>query len=71
MVISALEPLLETTITKWALALLVIFIVGSILSGLIDIAVTIAQYGLLVLLVLAVFEIVVPGAVSGVLSVAA
>lgn len=64
-----LNAIMETTYFRWGLLLFIVAIVGSIVSGLIDVAITVAQYGAVLLLALGLLEVVAPGFLTSLLGI--
>jgi hypothetical protein len=61
------QLILGSTYFRWALLLFIVAIIGSILSGLIDIAVVILRYGLVVLVIMGILEFVAPDLLAAIL----
>lgn len=61
------EVIMASTFFKWALLLFIVLFIASLVSGLIDVAIVAAQYGLIVLLALGVLEFIAPGILQAVL----
>lgn len=63
-----LDIVMNSTYFRWALLLFVVAVVGSLISGLLDIALIVAQYGTVVLVVLGILEFVAPGLLAAILN---
>jgi hypothetical protein len=63
-----LDIVMNSTYFRWALLLFVVAVVGSLISGLLDIALMVAQYGTVVLVVLGILEFVAPGLLAAILN---
>lgn len=55
---TVIDAILGTTYFRWALLLFAVLVIGSILSGLIDITLQVIQYGVLLLIILGILEFV-------------
>ena len=69
-VTTALDILLQSTYFSWALLLVIVAVIGSVISGLIDIAMMIAQYGAVVLVILGILEFVAPNLLTAIVDIA-
>jgi len=59
---------LQSVYLRWAVILFVVLVGASIISGLLDVGLMIAQYGLVVLIALGILEFVAPGLLSTILN---
>lgn len=67
---TAIEVILSSTFFRWALLLFLVAFIGSLLSGLLDVALMVAQYGMIILICLGILEFIAPGILAAILDAA-